>query len=55
MKKYFLAFLFVSFSVLAQKQRDCSKCSSEIIDENNLQSLDSYGLKLLKNEISKNR
>lgn len=51
MKKYFLVFLFVSFSVLAQKQRDCSKCSSEIIDENNLQSLDSYGLKLLKNEI----
>lgn len=51
MKNYFLAFLFVSFSVIAQTQKDCSKCSSEIIDENNLQSLDSYALKILKNEI----
>lgn len=51
MKKYFLAFLFVSFSVIAQTQKDCSKCSSEIIDENNLKSFDSYALKILKNEI----
>ncbi len=51
MKKICFAILFVSLSVSAQIPKDCSKCSSEIIDETDIQSLDSYALKLLKNEI----
>lgn len=51
MKKYGLAFLFFSLSISAQIPKDCSRCSSEIIDESKIQSLDSYAVKLLKNEI----
>lgn len=51
MKYFFLSIFMASFSVSAQIPKDCSTCSSEIIDENNLQSIDAYGLKLLKNEI----
>ncbi|WP_296142411.1 YARHG domain-containing protein [uncultured Flavobacterium sp.] len=51
MKKICFAILLISLSVSAQIPKDCSKCSSEIIDETDIQSLDSYALKLLKNEI----
>ena len=51
MKKKLFAFLFFSVAVSAQIPNDCSKCSSEVINENQIQSLDSYALKLLKNEI----
>lgn len=51
MKKKLLAFLFFSVAVSAQIPKDCSKCSSEVINESQIQSLDSYALKLLKNEM----
>ncbi|WP_433836357.1 YARHG domain-containing protein [Flavobacterium anhuiense] len=51
MKFYFYVMLFVVFSVNAQGKLDCSKCSSEIIDESKLKNEDVFSLKLLKNEI----
>jgi len=51
MKKIGLAFLLFSVVASSQIPKDCSKCSSEIIEESQIQSLDSYALKLLKNEI----
>lgn len=51
MKNYWLVFLLFSGAVVAQIPKDCSKCSKELISESQLQSLDSYTLKLLKNEM----
>ncbi|MXO07151.1 YARHG domain-containing protein [Flavobacterium sp. HBTb2-11-1] len=51
MKFYFYVILFAAISVSAQNKLDCSKCSSEIIDESKLKSEDIFSLKLLKNEI----
>lgn len=51
MKNYWFAFLLISFVAVAQIPKDCSKCSTEIINETKIQSLDSYALKLLKNEM----
>ncbi|MFB9079401.1 YARHG domain-containing protein [Flavobacterium procerum] len=51
MKFYFYVMLFVAFSVKSQNKLDCSKCSSEIIDESKLENEDIRSLKLLKNEI----
>ncbi|KAF2516606.1 YARHG domain-containing protein [Flavobacterium foetidum] len=51
MKFYCYVMLFVAFSIYAQNRLDCSKCSSEIIDEAKLNNEDIASLKLLKNEI----
>ncbi|WP_031453696.1 YARHG domain-containing protein [Flavobacterium chungangense] len=51
MKFYLYIILFFTFSLSGQNKLDCSKCSSEIIDENKLKKEDIFSLKLLKNEI----
>ncbi|KFF06284.1 YARHG domain-containing protein [Flavobacterium reichenbachii] len=51
MKFYFYVMLFVTFSISGQNLLDCSKCSSEIIDESKLKNESIFSLKLLKNEI----
>src|SRR6185436_3023992 len=43
--------LFAAYSINAQNKVDCSKCSSEIIDESTLKNENIFSLKLLKNEI----
>ena len=42
MKRYLYLILLVTFSLNAQNLKDCSKCSSEIIDENMLSNEDIY-------------
>lgn len=51
MKNYWLVILFFSSVAFGQILKDCSKCSLAILSESQIQSLDSYALKLLKNEI----
>ncbi|MCR4030614.1 MULTISPECIES: M949_RS01915 family surface polysaccharide biosynthesis protein [Flavobacterium] len=51
MKFYFYVIFFAAFSITAQNKLDCSKCSSELIDEAKLRNEDVSSLKLLKNEI----
>lgn len=51
MKYYLCIILFAALSVKAQNKLDCSKCSSELIDESKLEKEDINSLKLLKNEI----
>ncbi|OUL63087.1 YARHG domain-containing protein [Flavobacterium sp. AJR] len=51
MKFYLFIILLITLSVKAQNKIDCSKCSSELIDESKLKNEDIYSLKLLKNEI----
>lgn len=51
MKKYLVFFLLISLTINAQNLKDCSKCSSEIINESSIVNQDASSLKLLKNEI----
>jgi hypothetical protein len=50
-KFYLCIILFATLSVKAQNRLDCSKCSSKLIDETELENEDINSLKLLKNEI----
>jgi hypothetical protein len=51
MKFYLSIVLLITLSINAQNKIDCSKCSSELINEKKLKNEDIYSLKLLKNEI----
>lgn len=51
MKFHLFLILLAVFSGNAQNTINCSKCSSELIDESKLKNEDIFSLKLLKNEI----